>query len=162
MPCQQRRNWLRHCATSRKVVGSIPDGFNGIFHWGMLSGRTMALVSTRLIAETSIRNTSWGEAGVCIGRRCVVLTALSFSCGGCVEILTTPTFCVPKGLSRPVWDSVTFIPRVLNVFLLQDELTRYEILFLSPLLVIGNWCFWTSPSLDEARHLPSFAHSRRA
>jgi hypothetical protein len=24
--------WLRHCATNRKVVGSIPDGFTGIFH----------------------------------------------------------------------------------------------------------------------------------
>jgi len=23
--------WLRHCATSRKVVGSIPDGVIGIF-----------------------------------------------------------------------------------------------------------------------------------
>jgi hypothetical protein len=26
------RSWLRHCATSRKVAGSIPDGFIGIFH----------------------------------------------------------------------------------------------------------------------------------
>ena len=25
-------SWLRHCATSRKVVGSIPDGVIGIFH----------------------------------------------------------------------------------------------------------------------------------
>jgi hypothetical protein len=24
--------WLRHCATNRKVAGSIPDGFVGIFH----------------------------------------------------------------------------------------------------------------------------------
>ena len=24
--------WLRHCATNRKVVGSIPDGVIGIFH----------------------------------------------------------------------------------------------------------------------------------
>jgi hypothetical protein len=23
--------WLRHCATNRKVAGSIPDGVNGIF-----------------------------------------------------------------------------------------------------------------------------------
>ena len=27
------RNWLRHCATSRKVSGSIPDDVIGIFHW---------------------------------------------------------------------------------------------------------------------------------
>ena len=26
------RGWLRHCATSRKVAGSIPDGVIGIFH----------------------------------------------------------------------------------------------------------------------------------
>ena len=26
------RSWLRHCATSRKVVGSIPDGVIRIFH----------------------------------------------------------------------------------------------------------------------------------
>ena len=24
--------WLRHCATSRKVVGSIPNGVTGFFH----------------------------------------------------------------------------------------------------------------------------------
>jgi hypothetical protein len=27
----QWRTWLRHCATSRKVVGSVPDGVTGIF-----------------------------------------------------------------------------------------------------------------------------------
>jgi hypothetical protein len=26
------RSWLRHCATSRKVAGSIPDGVIEIFH----------------------------------------------------------------------------------------------------------------------------------
>jgi len=26
------RSWLRHCARSRKVAGSIPDGVIGIFH----------------------------------------------------------------------------------------------------------------------------------
>jgi hypothetical protein len=28
----QSRSWLRHCATNRKVAGSIPDGVIGIFH----------------------------------------------------------------------------------------------------------------------------------
>ena len=27
------RSWLRHCATSRKVAGSIPDDVTGIFLW---------------------------------------------------------------------------------------------------------------------------------
>jgi len=26
------RSWLRHCATSRKVAGSIPDGVVRFFH----------------------------------------------------------------------------------------------------------------------------------
>ena len=34
--------WLRHCATSRKVAVSIPDGVTGIFH---PTGRTLALGS---------------------------------------------------------------------------------------------------------------------
>ena len=32
------RSWLRHCATSRKVAGSIPDGVIEIFHWHNPSG----------------------------------------------------------------------------------------------------------------------------
>jgi hypothetical protein len=37
------RSWLCHCATSRKVAGSIPDDVIGIFHLPNSSGRTMAL-----------------------------------------------------------------------------------------------------------------------
>jgi hypothetical protein len=39
---KRRRGWFRHCDTSRKVAGSIPDGVNGIFHLHNPSGRTMA------------------------------------------------------------------------------------------------------------------------
>ena len=28
-----RRNWLRHCSTSLRVAGSIPDGVPENFHW---------------------------------------------------------------------------------------------------------------------------------
>jgi hypothetical protein len=38
-----RHFFLRQCATRRKVVGSIPDGVSGIFHWRNPFGRTMAL-----------------------------------------------------------------------------------------------------------------------
>jgi hypothetical protein len=31
IPFTRRRSWLRHCTTSRKVAGSIPDGVIGIF-----------------------------------------------------------------------------------------------------------------------------------
>ena len=48
--------WLRCCATNRKVAGSIPDGVIGIFHSHNPSDRTMALVSTpprqRTVAST--------------------------------------------------------------------------------------------------------------
>ena len=39
-------SWLRHCARSRKVTGSIPDGVITIFHCHNPSGRTMALGTT--------------------------------------------------------------------------------------------------------------------
>ena len=53
------RSWLRHCATSQKVAGSIPDGVIGIFHWHNPSGRTMALGSTQPLTEMSTRNIFW-------------------------------------------------------------------------------------------------------
>ena len=59
-------SWLRQCATSRKVAGSIPDGVIGIFHRHNPSGRTTALGLIQPITEMSTRNISWGvkAAGV--------------------------------------------------------------------------------------------------
>ena len=54
------RSWLRHCATSRKVAGSISDGIIGIFHWHNPSSRSMALGLTQPLSEMSTRNISWG------------------------------------------------------------------------------------------------------
>jgi hypothetical protein len=51
--------WLRHCATNRKVAGSIPDGVIGIFHLRNPSGCTMALGSTQSLTEMSTMNISW-------------------------------------------------------------------------------------------------------
>ena len=48
--------WLRCCATNRKVAGSIADGVIGIFH----SDRTMALGLTHPLTEMSTRGISWG------------------------------------------------------------------------------------------------------
>jgi len=53
------RIWLRHCATSRKVAGSISDGVIGIIHLYNRSGRTMALGLTQTLTEMSTRNISW-------------------------------------------------------------------------------------------------------
>jgi len=74
------RSLLRHCATSRKVAGSIPDGVIGSFQWHNPSGRTMALGSTQPLTEMSTKNISWGK-----GDRCVGLT-LPPSCGDCLDI----------------------------------------------------------------------------
>ena len=52
--------WLRRCATNRKVAGSIPAGVIGIFHLHNASDRTMALGSTQPLTEMSIRSISWG------------------------------------------------------------------------------------------------------
>jgi len=52
------RSWLRHCATSRKVAGSISDVV-GIFHWHNPSGHTMPLGLTQPPTEISTRNISW-------------------------------------------------------------------------------------------------------
>ena len=52
--------WLRCCATNRKVAGSIPDGVIGIFHGHNLSERTVVLGSTQPLTEMSTRSISWG------------------------------------------------------------------------------------------------------
>ena len=52
--------WLRCCATNRKVAVSIPDGVIGIIHWYNPSDRTMALRSTKPLSEMSTRSISRG------------------------------------------------------------------------------------------------------
>jgi hypothetical protein len=68
------RSWLRHCTTSRKVAGSIPDGVIGIFYWYNPSGRTVALGLTQPVTEM-------GKGGRCVG-----LITLPPSCTDCLEI----------------------------------------------------------------------------
>jgi hypothetical protein len=62
--------YLRHCATGRKVAGSITHGVTGIVHAHSPSGRTMALGIFL-----------WGK-----GSRCLRLTTLPHSCADCREI----------------------------------------------------------------------------
>jgi hypothetical protein len=75
------RSWLRHCATSRKVEGSIPDGVTEFFNGHNPSGRTMTLGSTQPLMKMSTRNVSWGKDSRCVG-----LTTLPPSCANCLEI----------------------------------------------------------------------------
>ena len=100
------RSWLRHCATSQKVAGSIPDG---IFHWHNPFGRSMALGSTQPLTILSTMNSSWGGKG----RRCVGFKTLPLSCANCHEIWETQppgTLGACSGLYR---DCFTFL-RILN------------------------------------------------
>jgi hypothetical protein len=50
---------LRHCATSRKVAGSIPFGVIGVFYWHNPSGCTTVLWLSQPLTEMSTRNVSW-------------------------------------------------------------------------------------------------------
>ena len=54
------RIWSRHCATNRKVAGSIPDGVIGNFHWHNPSSRTIALGLTQPLTEMNTTNISLG------------------------------------------------------------------------------------------------------
>ena len=90
------RSWLRHCATSRKVAVSFPDGVSGIFHWHNPSGRNMGVGLTQPPTEMSTRNIFWGKDGPCVW-----MTTLSSSCTFCFEIWephTPGTFRACTGL----------------------------------------------------------------
>jgi hypothetical protein len=66
--------WLRHCATNRKVTGSIPGGVIGIFHWHSLSG-LYGLEVDSASNRNEFQEICWGKGGRFVG-----LTTLSFSC----------------------------------------------------------------------------------
>jgi hypothetical protein len=78
----QWRRWLRYCATSRKVAGSIPDGVIGIFQWHNPSVRTVALGLTQPLNRNEYLESFLGGKG----GRCVGLTTLPPSCADCLEI----------------------------------------------------------------------------
>ena len=90
---------------SWKVVGSIPDGVIGIFHWHNPSGRTVALGSTQPLTEISTRNISWGWRRPV--RKADNLTTfmcrLSWNLG-------TSTSWNPQGLCRPVMGLLYLLP----------------------------------------------------
>ena len=106
-------SWLKHCATSRKVGCSIPDGVIGIFHWHNSSGCTMALGLNQPLTEMSTRNISWGgKSGRCVG-----LTIPALSSADCLEIWEPQppgTLRACPGLS---WDYFTLLSLLLLRYL---------------------------------------------
>ena len=84
------RNWLRHCATSRKVAGSIADLVIGIFNW---------------LNSSSPTNRNKYQVYLLVGKggQCVRLTTLPPSCSECLEIPGALRVC--PGL---LWNSFIF------------------------------------------------------
>jgi hypothetical protein len=74
---------LRHCAKSREVAGSIPDGVSGIFHCRNPPGGTITLGLIQPLTEMSTRKISWGGKG---GRFIGLTTLLPRSCADFLEI----------------------------------------------------------------------------
>jgi hypothetical protein len=58
----QWRSWLRYCATSRKVAGSIPHEVIDFFNVPNPSNRTMALGFAQPLTEMNTRNVLGGKA----------------------------------------------------------------------------------------------------
>jgi len=98
------RRCLRHCAGSRKVAVSIPDGVIGIFHWHNPSGHTMALGSTQPLTEMSTTNISWGAVP-----RADNLT--TFMCRLSWNLVSSSSWN-PKGLSWPVMGLLYLLTRL--------------------------------------------------
>ena len=121
-------SWLMHCATSRKVAGSISDGVTGIFRRHKPSGLTVALGSTHPPTELSTRNISWGGKG----GRCLELITWPPSCADCLETWepqTPGTLRVCSGLS---WDCFTFtFSRIIRSYL-ATYIKRQKASFLNP------------------------------
>jgi hypothetical protein len=92
--------WLRLCATSRKVAGSISDGITGIFNRNNPSGCTLALGLTQPLTEMSTRNISLGVGSK--GGRCVGLPTLPPPCTDSIQILGVSNSMIAKDQSRPI------------------------------------------------------------
>jgi hypothetical protein len=79
IPSTRWRSGLRHCATSRKVAGSIPDGVIGNFHsFRPHYGPGIDSASNRNEYQEYFLG---GKGGWCVG-----LTNLPPSCADCLEI----------------------------------------------------------------------------
>ena len=133
--------WLRCCATNRKVAGSIPAGVIGNFHWHNTSDRTMALGSTQPLTEMSTRSISWGK-----GSRCVMLTNLPPSCAVVVksgnlnflESFGPLQACngtdLPVGYSLPPWLCVALL-----------HFSHHRFSWSSPSFSITTWSLCRKP-----------------
>jgi hypothetical protein len=75
-------SWLRHCATSWKVGGSIPDGVIGIFHWQY----SHPIYGLQVVSASNIKEYQYQFVGG-KARWCIELTMLPPSPAVCLDIL---------------------------------------------------------------------------
>jgi hypothetical protein len=102
-----------HCATSRKVADSIPDGVIGMFHWYNPSGRTLWPWSNRNEYQEYFLG---GKGGRCLG-----LTTLLSSCADCLEMWepqTPGTLRACPGLCRDTFFIYIFINSKCSFYML--------------------------------------------
>ena len=76
------RSWLRHCATCRKVAGSIPDGVIGIFLFTLSFRPHYGPGVDSACNKNEYQEYFLGGKG----GRCVGVTTLPPSCADCLEI----------------------------------------------------------------------------
>jgi hypothetical protein len=89
--------WLRRCATSRTVPGSIPGGVTGFFSDTFPFYRTMNLGTTQPLMKMSTRNILVGKGGLCVR-----MTTSPPSSAECHEYLGALTSWNPLGHTGPV------------------------------------------------------------
>jgi hypothetical protein len=72
---KRHRSWLRHCATSFKVAGSIPDEVIDFFNLPNPSSCTMSLGLTQSLIEMRARKSVLWGGGVKLGRSVSLTTS---------------------------------------------------------------------------------------
>jgi hypothetical protein len=80
-------SWLTHCATNRKVAGSISDGVTGIFYWRNPSGCDMDLRLTWPLTEKCSKENSRGKGDRYVGRQPYHLLVPIVLNSGCLNLL---------------------------------------------------------------------------
>jgi len=148
-------SWLKHCATSQKVTGLIPNGVIGIFHWHNPSSCTMVLGSTQSLTDMSTRSTSWGWRWP--GLRADNLSAFMCQLSWNLEASTSWN---PQGLSIPLMGLLCFASSLSLVGGFSQQWLLFSMLVSSS---ITNWAIsiWHQHVSWEKMNLCSFRVSEK-